>query len=266
MSPSRRVSSLATVAALLAVAPGARADDVEACAQASEKGQLLRLQGKLDGARKEFLACMADACPALVKKDCAQFLEGLEAAQPTIVLAAREPGGGDLVEVEVALDGASFAAKLDGKAVRVDPGPHELVFRAPGRVEVRLKVLVKEGEKSRVVEATMPRIVTDAPKAAPPSPWLGFVAGGVALVGFGGFIGFGLAARSDVRALEDRCGTRCPTDDVDRARRKALFADVSLGLALVATGVSIYGFVRSRPDERTLSSVTVGPGWATVRF
>lgn len=266
MSPFRRLVSLAAAAALLAVTHRTRADDVEACAQASEKGQLLRLQGKLDGARKEFLACIADACPALVRKDCAQFLDAVEAAQPTIVLAAKEPSGGDLVDVAVSLDGVAFAAKLDGKAVRVDPGPHELVFRAAGRVEVRLKVLVKEGEKSRVVEATMPKIVVEVPATPRPSPWLGFVAGGVALVGFGGFVGFGLSARSDVRALEERCGTRCPSDEVDRARQKALFADVSLGLALVATGLSIYGFVRARPEPSATTSVAVGPGWATIRF
>lgn len=256
---------LAAALFVLALSSPARADDAETCAQASEKGQLLKLQGKLGEARKEFLACIVDACPGVVRKDCAQFLESLEATQPTIVLAAREPGGNDLVDVQVTLDGAPFAGKLDGKAVRVDPGPHVLVFRSKGRVEARLEVLVKEGEKSRVVEATLPLVPSAAPRIAPvrTTPVLGWIAGGVAVLALGGFVGFGLSARSDVHALQDTCGTRCPPDDVDRARRKALIADVSLGLAVVATGVSIFAFVRRGGSEAT---VAVGPGSLSVRF
>lgn len=130
--------------------------------------------------------------------------------------------------------------------MRVDPGPHVLVFRSKGRVEARLEVLVKEGEKSLLVEATLPLVPSAAPRLTPVHDPGARVddAGGVAVLALGGFVQLTMA-RSDVHAMQDTCqARRCPPDDVDRRRRaRGVGARGRLrsGSALLATGVSISG-------------------------
>ena len=42
---------------------------------------------------------------------------------------------------------------IDGRAVRLDPGVHQLRFAPAGKVEQTLKVLVAEGEKNKMISA-----------------------------------------------------------------------------------------------------------------
>ena len=68
------------------------------------------------------------------------------------------------------------------------------------------------------------------------------IAGGVAVAALGGGIGFGLAARSDERALEeDGCGTRvtCTPSRIDALERKMLAADLLYGTALVSAAAAV---------------------------
>ena len=61
------------------------ADDAvkQRCKQAYEAAQEHRLAKRLIEARHELRACVVDACPAFVRKDCGTWLDEVEAAIPT---------------------------------------------------------------------------------------------------------------------------------------------------------------------------------------
>lgn len=230
---------------LVLIGARAHAGPAETCADASEKGQLLRLQGKLSEARAQFRACVDDACPPIVRKDCSQFLVDLEAAMPTVVLGAKDASG-DLVDVRVKSAGKTIAEKLDGKAVAMDPGAYDLVFESPGHLSVSQRVVVREGEKNRVIAVTLP---LDRPATPPTEPakvgsaTAAWVFAGLGVVGLGTFTVAGLSARAEFDHLKATCGSRCPEDDVTPIKRKALVADLGLAVGVISAGISTWLFI-----------------------
>ena len=68
-------------------------------------------------------------------------------------------------------------------------------------------------------------------------PWYGWATGGIALVGVGAFVGFGLSSESTYSDLDSRCAPRC-TDadrkDADDGRRMQAFANIGLVVGVVA--------------------------------
>jgi hypothetical protein len=62
------------------------------------------------------------------------------------------------------MDGESLVTKLDGKSVAVDPGKHTFRFETSGLPALTEVVLIKEGERARVVNVTFD---SGGPKAKP---------------------------------------------------------------------------------------------------
>lgn len=270
---ARGAALVAAVAIALALARGraearpyedatpARADDVtHTCVQDAHEGQRARDAGRLREARDAFARCRADRCPAVVRESCEGWATEVEARLPGLVLGARDPAGADLTDVRVAMDGAPLAASLDGRAVDVDPGPHELSFEAPGRVTVRLRVLVREGERVRSVVAVLPPRDA-APEPTPPRPSLVplVVTGSVAAAGFTTFAVLGLVGQGERRDLERTCATSrtCAPDDVTSARTKLLVADVGLVAGLAGAGAFAV-FALLRPSSAPAGPVSFG--------
>jgi hypothetical protein len=137
-----------------ALASSRASADVQACLGASEKGQRARTAGKLREAREQFLLCSSDGCPAMVRRDCAQWQGEVLATLPSIVLGAKDRAGRDLFDVTVSVDGEPLVKKLDGKSLPIDPGPHTFKFEMTGAPPVVERALVKEGEKTRVIAVT----------------------------------------------------------------------------------------------------------------
>ncbi|UQA56920.1 hypothetical protein [Polyangium aurulentum] len=232
---------LAIAAALLPAAPAAsapksaREETKRACIDASEQGQELRDHGKLLEARERFRACSAAACPQIVRKDCAGWLVDVEERIPTVVLGARDPDGRDLAAVRVVVDGAPLVDALDGQAIPLDPGVHSVRFEWTGGAPVDLRVVLREGEKRRALDAQFLR----APVAAPsrPVPIAPIVLGGVALAAGAAFTGLALSAKSDFDHLQATCAPHCAPAEVDPVRAKLVAANVSLGVSIAALGV-----------------------------
>jgi hypothetical protein len=170
-----RASLLAAAAALSlgAAAPLARAADTKAeCIAAADQGQSLRDEGKYARAREAFAKCARDTCPRVVARSCNQWLHETDEASPTVVLGAKDAAGLDLTNAEVTLDGSPFAESLDGKPVQVDPGQHLFRFTHPGSEPVEASVVLRAGEKNRVVGVTLSPTVTAAlepPASSPPA-------------------------------------------------------------------------------------------------
>jgi hypothetical protein len=175
----RSLAAGGIVCALVGRAEAQNPPDAAACVQASEQGQTERDEGKYRAARKSFLACSRDACPALVVRSCANWLRELDTTAPTIVVGARDDHGSDLSDVTVTFDGAPFASHLDGRPIEVDSGEHVLRFEREGSEPVEQKLVIRAGERARVVTVTLrspsaevpPTPPTGDEQPAPPEPF-----------------------------------------------------------------------------------------------
>jgi hypothetical protein len=212
MRSLRGVAATMAWLAMLTTTHRAQADGAR-CTAAAEDGQRARAAGQLVSARRQFLECSAEDCPALVRRDCAQWASSVAESLPTIVVDARDGAGRDVGDVSVSIDGTIVASSLDGKAIPVDPGPHTLVFARAGSPPVTEKVIIKEGARGRtfVVRLGGAAVATsDAPKSADTSaptgaprghtwpPWL--------LVGVGAaFAGTGVVLLATTPALPAGC-------------------------------------------------------------
>jgi hypothetical protein len=246
-----RVSPYLLIAAGLAGAAAAHADDKLACVQAADAAQEHRTAGRLKESRASLHACARATCPALVRSDCTRWLAEVEASMPTIVLRALGGRGEDITDVEVDLDGRRFAEKLEGLPVEVDPGPHVLTGRTSAGVIARQEILVRTAEKNRTVTlrveagATLPAAAESPVTSASFHPGAGaWILAGVAVAGATSFAYFGLRGRAEVDEMRSDCAGHCPSSRVDAARQKLLAADLSLGTALVSAGIATYLFWR----------------------
>ncbi len=242
---------LALAASLVASSPAtARADQTDACIEASVRGQQLRDQGKLLAAREQLLACGVQSCPRLLQKECAEWLAEVEARTPSIVIGAVDAEGRDTADVKVTLDGAPLLARLDGQAQPIDPGAHRLRFEHAGSATVEQQVILREGERRRVVTVRFPPLAPTAPRAAPAAPAAPVAAVGparsVAVVALGGlavasgvtFAVLGFGARGDASHLRTTCAPACDPADVDAVRGKQIGANVAFGAAVLAAGAA----------------------------
>ncbi|MDI1446904.1 hypothetical protein [Polyangium sp. 6x1] len=264
--------------AAAAAPPEDPATQKQACADASEQGQELRDQGKLLAARERFLACAAEACPAIVRKDCTDWLADLDERTPSIVLDARGGAGQDLVDVRVLEGERVLASSLDGKAIPLDPGEHNLRYEWPGAPAIEERIVLREGEQRRRLSvrfaaAAPPPPKKPAPAVPPPRPLplAPLVLGGVALAGGAAFAGLAVSAKNDYDHLDATCAPRCTADLVDPVRTKLIVANVSLGVSVVSLGVAtVLWFTRPKnPREKppaTAFAVAPLPGGAAAFF
>jgi hypothetical protein len=154
----RRASRLLCAGAVAAiVGPGEAyaqepSADVKACLDGAEEGQKLRDGGSYLGARQRFIACAGEQCPGEVRKTCVTWLEDLDKLVPTVVFAATAHGR-DVTDVRVSVDGTVAAERIDGKPVPLDPGEHRFRFERPGEEAVEQPLVLRAGEKERLVSA-----------------------------------------------------------------------------------------------------------------
>lgn len=268
---SRRLRTASGLALALVAAPAgdALADDVDACVTASDEGQQLRDEGRLRAARERFVACAAERCPGIVRKDCAAWLGEVEEKLPTVAIHARDAEGRDVADVRVSVDGELLAERLDGRALPLDPGTRTFRFVRPGAPEVVSTLLLREGEKGRLVD-----VVLGAPAAPPPAParpipivpaatW---ALGAISLATLGAGLGFGASAKLAVDDMRrpDGCAPSCDPARLDAVRRDALLANVlfaTSAAALVAGAVVTLVHVRSRPASAPVSDPSGPVAW-----
>ncbi len=140
----------------------ARADPEEdrtrACIAESYRGQSERDDGKYRSAREAFRQCARDDCPRVVDQACTKWLHELDETSPTIVLAAKDGEGNDISEVKVTFDGSPFATILDGRPIEADPGIHVLRFDGEGVEPVEQRLILRAGERARVVGVVLKRM------------------------------------------------------------------------------------------------------------
>ena len=248
-----RLPALAALALFTTLAPEALADEnVRACIAASTEGQTLRNQGSLLAAREAMIACAKDACPAIVRSHCAGWLSEIEAAIPRLVVRAEDAQGNDAPLANLTIDGKP--AKLDGQPVRLDPGTHVVVIDDGKGLRREERVLLVQGESSRIVTLRLP----EAAKASPPGggvPLGAWVLGGAGVALLGGATYFGFAAKSELDNLNATCAPRCTNTQTQSGRTDAAFFDGFLaagGAAVVGAVLWAVAFP-SRPEPGAAS-------------
>ena len=248
-------SAVVAALALAAVSHHARAEDVKKqCASAYEQAQVLRKERKLQKAEEQLAVCSQKACPAFVRKECAQWSKDVKAALPTVVFEVRDASGKPLTNARVLVDGKVLKDPIDEAEVVIEPGDHVLRYELAGATPIEQGVTIREGEKARKLSILFD---TTAPVAPPPPPEvvgsgdgggppvLAFVLGGVGVIGVGAFVTLGVLGKSQRDDLRDACAPACSEDDVSSVRTKLILADVSLGVGVVSLGVATYLFIAS---------------------
>ena len=212
-----------------------------------------------------------------MREDCAERLNEIENATPTVVFVAKDANGGDLTQVQIRMDGELLVDHLDGTALAVEPGEHTFELRAAGYPTITKKLVIHEGEKGRDEAITFGGPSTPSPPATPgatPAPQVrgplapskeepapsdasssrgktqrlvGIALGGAGLVGVGVGAVFGLVANSTYHDAVSNCPTSstCNSDGVNggsSAHTQAAVSTVAFiaGGALLAGGVVLY--------------------------
>jgi hypothetical protein len=237
----------AILAAAILLAPHARAEDpVDKCVADHEQGQLDARAGRYRAARERFTACTTDACPALVRKACVELAREIDSVQPSLVVRARDFDGGETAEVAVIMDGKRIADRLTGMSLPVDTGERLFRFESPDGLVIERRLVIGEGDTRRVVEVDFSALGR-RPMPTPPGA---YVTGALAVLGVAGFAGFGIHGLVREGELE-ACAPFCPTSDVNVVRRDYAAAYTSLGVAVVASALTVYyAWPRLSPDPR----------------
>jgi hypothetical protein len=268
--------SLGLLALALFASP-ARADERRACVEAADTGQTLRDQGKLVEARESFLTCARDVCPAIVAKQCATWLNDVDREIATVTFRATDPSGKELVDVPVSIDGTLRLPSLDGRAIRINPGVHQITFSHAGDADVEQQVVVHAGERARLVEVRIgPRSLGSPLSSAShdgesPSksgfrfPLFAAVSLGVGAASFltmGVLVG---TTASDVDHLRATCAGSCSSSEVDSANTRIVVANVMMGVGIAAVALGAASLVVvnvGHGDERPQQAWVIrgGPG------
>jgi len=233
------------VASVVALRPAAALADPTVqttCSDAYLAGQHLMHDRRLVEARDALLVCARDPCPHALQPECAGWLADVQRSLPSIVILA-ERGGVELRQVRVTVDGRPFLDELDGTSKDIDPGDHTVRLEAAGDPPVEQRVLVHEGERSRLIRFSIAAAAKPEERTKRGVTWPVYLSAGAAVVGVIGWTYFGVSGLS-VRSQLDSCTAACDpskkqTLDVDWA-----LADAAIGLTLVSVGVGTYFFFR----------------------
>jgi hypothetical protein len=236
------------LAALAARPAAAHADDAKArCVRAHVDGQRQRLAGDLEQARESLRACLRPGCPDLVRRDCVTWLREVQALIPTVIFGAQDERGGDLADVRVFVDGALVQQRLAGEPVELRPGKRAVRFESEGQEPAEMQLVVAQGEKNRLVRATLKD--PPAPEGSAAVRALPFALGGFGLAAATAGLVLDLVATAELRELRDTCAPFCSTDDVNATRNMMIAGDTLLAVGILSIGAAVIWLVLREPAD-----------------
>ena len=255
---------------VFAISTNAFADDRAekvACAQAADRGQVARDQGKISAARVEFTDCARASCPRLVSQQCTQWLGELTQEQPTVSFRALDPKGSEIMDVTVYVDSMERKGSLDGSTLDLDPGVHTFRFVHSGLPDVILQSIIRAKEKGRVIEAKFGAAAADEKQEHHRPFHFPWTASASVILGVGSFIAMGVfvgTAAHDADAMRQSCAGSCLQADVDWVNTRVLLANVTMGtgigfMSLFVLSLIIGNTVGAK-DEPPKASLVIGPG------
>jgi hypothetical protein len=90
---------------------------------------------------------------------------------PSVVLSARTADGRDVTNVKVSVDGQLLVARLEGKAIEINPGVHAFVFEADDFPAVEQKLVIKTGDSRGMSTRDIPLDGYDTLRALSATIW-----------------------------------------------------------------------------------------------
>jgi hypothetical protein len=210
-----------------------------------------------------------------VREDCAQRLEEVDKAMPSVVFEVKDGASNDVPGVSVSIDGQPLADRLDGSAIAIDPGDHTFLFEAEGIGRTQKKLVLHEAEKDRyeriILGAPSSRgSAPIAPAEAEPenagTPALAYVAFGVAGVALVSGVVFTVLA---IDAKSGACDQGCTGPQAQAANdvvtNRSIAAGIGYGVAVAAATVGLVVYLKASRTPRTAASVGLAPrvglGW-----
>jgi hypothetical protein len=253
------LAAVVSVAVATRTARGA-GPEMKQCIAAFDDGQRSRSDKKLRRAQTELLVCTQESCPAVLRADCAGVLRTVQAALPTIVLAAQGPDGQDITDVKVSVGASAVAERLDGRAIEFDPGTYDFRFERPNAPPITVHQVLREGEKNRVVRGSfLPKDRSAGAAAAespPPRPLVGYVVpAGFAVLGIAAFTVAGvsrLGFDSEVEDMRSRCAPECSAEERADLSSRLVTSNVALGVGIgaIALAAASWFFLQPRAARR----------------
>jgi len=248
------VAAIGACALVLAWPRDGRADPTNQneCDAAFSRARELADHGQLVKARSELEKCEASSCDDALRHRCMMRSDLLVEDIPTVVLAVTDEDGAPVENVRVSLDRVLIASKIDGRAIPVDPGVHELTFYKGDDVIARKKLVILQGQHNRVITASLrpetphtvaahtddagPLRVTRAATPRRGSYVPSYLVLGLGATSIGGAALLTTWGRADNKRLAD-CTPNCPQASVDHIHRLYMGADISLGVGITAIAV-----------------------------
>ena len=271
---------LLALGGLLVGSPARAADPtVSECLAASDASLKSGNEHKLRAERVELLICSSSSCPSDIRKECMRRVDDVNASIPTIVFEVKDPGGIDLSDVKVTMDGEVLAERLDGTALAIDPGLHSFVFEAPNQPSVTKQLVIREAEKDRKESIQLGVAAAgdtaDEPPAAsasasgggmPAQKVLAIVAAGIGVAGVATGSVFGVMAmqkKDDAEKLcPDQCADKKGTDAWSDAKQAGTFSTIGFVVGGVGlAGAAVLWFTAPSAQAK----VGIGPGSIQLR-
>ena len=236
------------LSAATALADEPAAPPVQACVDAYQSTQELRLAGKVRLARERAAACAEESCPPAVRSGCTKWLRELIDSQPSLVVLARD-GDKDVTDALVYVDDNPVSEALSGRPVEVDPGKHVIKLVRRGHTPIERVVVVAEGTKRRAVQIDLaPPLAkrgaaapTPAPTSRRGAPIGGIVFGGLAVGFVGAFALLSFSGTRDLDRMHDTCGRTgtCLDSDIHAVKVKLIAGDAFLAASIASVSVGV---------------------------
>jgi hypothetical protein len=121
------------------------------CAVTYRTAVEIELAGHLREAKETYWACAKPACGVLIRNQCSARFTQLESDIPSVVPLVTDEAGRDRIDVQVTMDKEILTNRVDGRALPVDPGPHEFSVIAEGAILARRKVMILQGQRNRPI-------------------------------------------------------------------------------------------------------------------
>jgi hypothetical protein len=277
-----RSSALFFVLATLGASTAAHAAGAAGCADAFDQSQVKRDAGKLLDARQLLLVCQARNCSRTQQKLCSEWLVDVKQRIPSLVLSAKDGAGGDIVAVNVAMDGVPIATKLDGLPIEVDPGPHSFVFELADGTKAERTVIADERSQGKLVSVVLQKPpaasqsasapdATNATSSEPGSRDPTSRTGGSPLktvglvVGAAGVAALAVGTVFGIEALSTK-GSHCESGLCDAGSASTAYKQATIstfgfvaGGVLLTGGVTMFLLTPKDPGERPAASATLAP-------
>ncbi len=220
-------------------------------------------ESRLLEARAALRACAHPTCKPWMVDDCSKRLADVEGRIPSVALSAEDARGTPLHAVRVLEGERELVGRLNGVAVEMDPGPHELVAEYDG-TRVGRSVVVVEGKKAQPIvfgfSTVSPASGVSSAIGPPPTeakagfvhPWArpfagGLLAGAALAAGTGAVLGvIAIGRQQDARCDAARLCDAEPLGDARSTARSATVAFALGGALAVGAGVTFFAFGRTR--------------------